>query len=81
MAVIDAIVFVAAAGFGFAVLVTVIVIIGIHQEERNWTLHSGKAPGLLAQMARLVLGCEVRPYYGRRRDRRERAGHSASGRR
>ncbi len=67
MAVIDAIVFVAAAGFGFAVLVTVIVIIGIDQEERNWTLHSGRCP--VCCHGRLVLGFEVRTYYGRRRGR------------
>ncbi len=71
MAAIEAIIFAAAAGFAFVVVVTVIVIIGVRQEEREWTLKSGRAPGLVAQMARLVLGCEVRPRYTRqtRRDK------------
>jgi hypothetical protein len=81
MAAIDAIAFAVAAGFGFAVLVTVIVIIGIRQEERNWTLNSGRAPGLLAQLTRIVLGCEVRAPYDRRRSRREKATSGTSARR
>jgi hypothetical protein len=60
MAAIDAIVFAVAAGFAFAVLVTVIVIIGVHREERRKTLTSRNAPGALAQLARIVLGWNVR---------------------
>jgi hypothetical protein len=60
MAAIDAIVFAVAAGFAFAVLVTVIVIIAVHREERRKTLTSRTAPGVIAQLARIVLGCNVR---------------------
>jgi hypothetical protein len=80
MAAIEAIVFAAAAGFAVVVVVTVIVIIGVRQEEREWTLKSGRAPGLVAQMARLVLGCEVRPRYSRRSNR-DKAGAGGSRRR
>ena len=65
MAAIDAIVFAVAAGFAFAVLVTVIVIIGVHREERRRTLTSRNAPGAIARLARFVLGWNVRDQYHR----------------
>jgi hypothetical protein len=74
MAAIEAIVFAVAAGFAFAVLVTIIVIIGIHQEERRWSLNSGRAPSLIAQLARIVLGCEVRRLHQGRRQQRDKVG-------
>jgi hypothetical protein len=60
MAVIEAIVFIAAAGFAFAVVLSVIVIIGVHQEERYMTLEHKTAPSAVAQLARIILGRYVR---------------------
>jgi hypothetical protein len=60
MAAIDVIIFAVAAGFAFAVLTTVIVIIGIRKEERYLTLMNRTAPGAVAQLARIVLGRYVR---------------------
>jgi hypothetical protein len=60
MAAIDVIIFAAAAGFAFAVLITVVVIIGIRKEERYLTLMNKTAPGAMAQLARIVLGRYVR---------------------
>jgi hypothetical protein len=60
MAAIDAIIFAVAAGFAFAVLVTVIVIIGVHTEEHRRTLTRKKAPGAIARLARFVLGWNIR---------------------
>jgi hypothetical protein len=60
MAAIDAVIFAAAAGFAFVVVITIVVIIGIHQEERYLTLTSKRAPGAAAQLARIVLGRYVR---------------------
>ncbi len=60
MAAIDAIVFIAAAGFAFVLVITVIVIIGVRQEERYQTLEHRTAPSAVAQLARIVLGRYVR---------------------
>jgi len=60
MAAIEVIIFAAAAGFAFAVLITVMVIIGIRKEERYLTLMNRTAPGAIAQLARIVLGRYVR---------------------
>jgi len=60
MAAIEVIIFAAAAGFAFAVLITIIVIIGIRKEERYLTLMNKTAPGAIAQLARIVLGRYVR---------------------
>jgi hypothetical protein len=60
MAAIEFIIFAAAAGFAFAVLITVVVIIGIRKEERYLTLMNKTAPGAMAQLARIVLGRYVR---------------------
>jgi hypothetical protein len=56
MAAIDAIVFAAAAGFAFILVITIIVILGVRQEERYLTLADKNAPGAMAQLARLILG-------------------------
>jgi len=50
------------------------VIIGIHQEERRWSLNSGRAPSLIAQLARIVLGCEVRRVHEGRSHQRDKIG-------
>jgi hypothetical protein len=60
MAAIDVIVFVAAAGFTAVIAMTIVVIVGIHQEERYLTLTNKNAPGIAAQLARIVLGRYVR---------------------
>ena len=60
MAAIEVIVFLVAAGFAFAVVITIIVIIGVRQEERYLTLTNRTAPGLMAELARIVLGRYVR---------------------
>jgi hypothetical protein len=60
MAAIIAIVFAVAAGFAFAVLITIIVIIGIHREERRLTLTKSTPPGAMARLARYVLGWRIR---------------------
>ena len=60
---IEAVVLVVAAAFVFIVVTTlVVVIIGIHQEERRWTLKDGAAPTGVAAMSRWVLGthCDLR---------------------
>lgn len=95
MAAIDAIIFAVAAGFAFAVLVTIIVIIGVHQEERRMTLTSMKAPGAIARITRIVLGwgtrdqheniarpghCENTARPGHREDDANSYEHTASGR-
>lgn len=66
MAVIVAIVFAAAAGFAFVVAIFVIVIIGVHREERYLTFENRTAPGAVALLARIVLGRYVRKQRGRR---------------
>ncbi len=60
MAAIEVIVFAVAAGFAFAVVITIIVIIGVRQEERYLTLTNRTAPSAVAQLARIVLGRYVR---------------------
>jgi hypothetical protein len=60
MAAIEVIVFTVAAGFMFAVAITIIVIIGIRQEERYLTLTDRTAPGAIAQLARIVVCRYVR---------------------
>jgi hypothetical protein len=60
MAAIDAVIFAAAAGFAFVIVVTIVVIVGIHQEERYLTLTNKRAPSAAAQLARIVLGRYVR---------------------
>jgi hypothetical protein len=60
MAAIDALIFAGAAGFALVVVITVIVIVGVHQEERHQSLANRTAPGAVAQIARLILGRYVR---------------------
>jgi len=70
MAAILAIVFAAAAGFAFVVSIFVIVIIGVHREERYLTFSNTTAPGAVALLARIVLG-----RYVRKERRRQRGGY------
>jgi hypothetical protein len=71
MAAIEVIVFIVAAGFAFAVLITIIVIIGVRQEERYLTLTDRTAPGAMAQLARIVLGRYVREEHDPQFERRD----------
>jgi hypothetical protein len=59
MAAIDAIVFATAAGFAVIVIATILVIIGVHQEERRKTLAFGDPPTVAALLARRVLGAYI----------------------
>lgn len=59
-AVIEAVVFAAAAGFAFVVVISVVVIIGVRREERYLTLLNKTAPGAMALIARIVLGRYIR---------------------
>jgi hypothetical protein len=56
MAIIETLVSVAAAGFVFLALAALVVIVGIRQEERSWTLACGDAPSGVARLARRMLG-------------------------
>jgi hypothetical protein len=56
MAAIEAMVLVVAAGFALMFAAFVLIIIGIHQEERRGTLAYGGPPTLLARLARHVVG-------------------------
>jgi hypothetical protein len=60
MAAIEVIVFAAAAGCAFVIVMTIIVIVGVHREERHLTLLNKSAPGPTALIARIVLGRYVR---------------------
>ena len=57
---IGTLVFIAIVGFGLVLVATIVVAIGVRQEERYWTLKHGRAPSLLAWLARIVLGHYVR---------------------
>jgi hypothetical protein len=70
MAAIEAIVFAVAAGFAFVIVISIIVIIGVHQEERYLTLEQKTAPSVVALLARIVLGRYVR------KERDETSAHS-----
>jgi hypothetical protein len=60
MAAIEAIVFATAAGFAVIVIATILVIIGVHQEERHNTFLRGDPPPTpCALLARWVLGAYV----------------------
>jgi len=68
-------------------VITIIVVIGVRQEERHLTLTNRPAPGAIAQVARIVLGRYVRkeqdsaiedPYPGDPMSARERATSSRS---
>ena len=57
MAAIEALGFAVAAGFALIVVATILVIIGIHQEERQRTIIRGRRPPTVcALLARRVLG-------------------------
>jgi hypothetical protein len=63
MTAIETLVLVIVAGLAFITAASLIVIIiGIHQEERHWTLTHGAAPTGVAALSRRVLGahCDSR---------------------
>jgi hypothetical protein len=59
MAAIYALVFAVAAGFAVIVVATILVIIGVRQEEHRKTFLHGDPPGAPALLARRVLGAYV----------------------
>jgi hypothetical protein len=69
MAAIEVIVFIVATGFAFAVVITIVVIIGVRREERYLTLTNKTAPGAIAEIARIVLGRYVRKEQDARTER------------
>lgn len=69
MAAIDTIIFAGAAGFTLMIVVTIIVIVGVHREERYMTLGNRAAPGAVARLARVVLGRYLRREYDASLDR------------
>jgi hypothetical protein len=57
MAAIEVMVFAVAAGFALIVVATIVVIIGIHQEERSRAIVRGRRPQTAcALVARYILG-------------------------
>lgn len=60
MAAIETVVFVAAVGFGVAVVISVAAIIGIAQEERLKSMTRKQAPSFVAALTRRVVGRYVR---------------------
>ena len=65
MAVIEALVLVIVAGIAFIVVTALVFIgIGIHQEERRWTLTQGDAPTGFALLTRRVLGAHCHGRFG-----------------
>jgi hypothetical protein len=60
MLAIGALALITVVGFGLVLVATVVVAIGVRQEERYWTLKQGRAPSLFAWLARVVLGHYVR---------------------
>jgi hypothetical protein len=59
LAAIEAVSFAVAAGFAVIVAATVVVIVGVHQEERRLTIRSGRPPTVCALLARRVLGAHL----------------------
>jgi hypothetical protein len=61
MAVVDALLFVVAAGFAVIVVATILVIVGVRQEERHRTIAGQGPPTIMALLARRILGTYI--YY------------------
>jgi hypothetical protein len=49
-------------GFGLVLVATVVVAIGVRQEERYWSLKHRRAPSLFAWLARVIVGHYVRKH-------------------
>jgi hypothetical protein len=62
MLAIGALALLTVAGFGLVLVVTVVVAIGVRQEERYGTLKHGRAPGLFSGLTRVALGHYVRKH-------------------
>jgi hypothetical protein len=62
MLAIGALALIAVVGLGLVLVATVVVTIGVRQEERYRTLKHGRAPGLLAGLTRVALGHYVRQH-------------------
>jgi hypothetical protein len=62
MLAIGALALISVVGFGLVLAATVVVAIGVRQEEHYWTLKHGRAPGRFAGLARVTLGHYVRKH-------------------
>jgi hypothetical protein len=62
MLAIGALALIAVIGFGLILLATIVVAIGVRQEEHHWSLKHGQAPGLFAGLTRVTLGHYVRKH-------------------
>jgi hypothetical protein len=62
MLAIGALALIAIVGIGLVLAATVVVTIGVRQEERYRTLKHGRAPGRLAGLTRVILGHYVRAH-------------------
>jgi hypothetical protein len=62
MLAIGALAFITVVGFGLVLVATIVVAIGVRQEERYWTLKHGRAPSLFAWLTRIILGHYVRKH-------------------
>jgi hypothetical protein len=60
MLAIGALALIAVVGIGLILMATVVVTIGVRQEERYQTLKHGQAPSLFARLARVTLAHYVR---------------------
>jgi hypothetical protein len=59
MAAVDALLFAVAAGFTVIVMATILVIVGVRQEERHRTIADQGPPTILALLARRILGTYI----------------------
>jgi len=62
MLTIGTLALIAVVGFGLVLVATVVVAIGVRQEERYWTLKHHRTPSPFARLARVVLGLSVRKH-------------------
>jgi hypothetical protein len=62
MLAVGALALLTVVGFGLVLVASVVVAIGVRQEEHYWTLKHGRAPGLFAGLTRVTLGHYVRKH-------------------
>ena len=79
MAAVDMLLFATAAGFALIIAATILVIIGVHQEERRATFAGNRPPTIPALLARRVLGTHVDLLRDHQPAAPDRAGEAQSG--
>jgi len=62
MLIIGTLALITVVGFGLVLVATVVVTIGVRQEEHCWTLKHRRAPSLFARLGRIVLSLSVRKH-------------------